>query len=153
MRSLIAMVLVCVGCGEPAGLSPDLGERLSAWIPDSSAVLAYEDITGSGYTGHHVARDTATFNAIWQQAFGWMNQARPNIDFTTQMAVLVVGFGGAAARIRLDSVVTYVGGTRGFVSFCDAGSPLAVEGHPGELVQAPRNDGMYFHTRTEEWCR
>jgi hypothetical protein len=126
-----------------------LGERLSAWIPDSSAVLAYEDITGSGYTGHHVARDTATFNAIWHQAFGWMNQARPSIDFSTHMAILVVAFN---MGVRLDSIVTYADGTRGFVSVCSAGSPFQVEWHPGQLVRAPRNEGMYFNTRTVEPC-
>jgi hypothetical protein len=149
MRSLFAIALVCIGCSEPAGLSPDLGERLSAWVPDSSAVLAYEDITGSGFTGHHVARDTATFNAIWQQAFGWMNQARPSIDFTTQMAILVVAF---QMGVRLDSIVTYAEGTRGFVSVCHASTPAQVEWHPGQLVQAPRNEGMYFNTRDVGPC-
>ncbi len=149
MRRLLAVALLSFGCNEPAGLSPDLGERLSAWVPDSAAVLAYEDITGAGFHEYHVARDTATFNAIWHQAFGWMNQPRPIIDFTTQIAVLVVADN---MGVRLDSIVTYARGTRGFVSVCHASSPVQVEWHPGQLLRVPRNEGMYFHTRTVSTC-
>ena len=150
---LLTLLLLPIGCTEqPVGLTPDLGARLSSWIPGASDVLANEDITGSGYTGHHVARDSATFAALWYEAFGWMNQPQPPVDFTTQMIILAVSVGGAGELVRLDSVVTYTSGVRAFVSACSLPLPLAVEGHPGYLVRAPRNEGMYFNTRRVSPC-
>jgi len=150
---LLTVLLMLCSCGElPEGLTPDLGARVSSWIPGRSDVLAYEDITGSGYSGHHVARDSATFAAIWYEAFGWMNQPQPPVDFTTQMIILAVSVGPAGEQVRLDSVVTYTSGVRGFVSTCSLPLPLAVEGHPGYLVRAPRNEGMYFNTRRVSPC-
>lgn len=155
MRRVLSLtsLLMLVACSEhPVGLTPDLGARVSSWIPDAAAVLAYEDITGSGYTRHHVARDSATFAAIWYEAFGWMNQPQPPVDFTAHMIILAVSVGAAGEQVRVDSVVTYSSGVRGFVSTCSLPLPLAVEGHPGFLVRAPRNEGMYFNTRRVSPC-
>ena len=151
-QRLLLTLVACLGCaGDPTSLKPDLGSRQSSWVPDSAAILATEDITGSGYYGHYVARDSVSFAAIWHQAFGWMNQPQPRVDFTTSIVILEAT-ADPETRIRLDSVLTYENGTRAFTSTCSAWSPQQVEHHPGQLVQIPRNEGMYFHRSFHPSC-
>lgn len=153
MRLLLALMLLVAGCrDEVTGPRPDLGPRLSVWLPDSTAVLAHEDITGSGFDGHYVARDSGAYAALWDQAYGWMNQSRPAIDFTTEIVILVAASGTAGARVGLDSIVTHERGARAFTRFCDSGSSLAVEGHPGLLLRVPRHDAMSFVRTSQGRC-
>lgn len=148
-------LLLVLACRDSTGPAPDsLGARLSAWVPDSSAVLAHERVSPS-LAWHLVARDTSGWRLLWEQAFeGWRPlPPRPTVNFDSSMVLLAV----AAERddVRLDSLVTFRLGTRVYLTKCwrvrGVGAPSEPVGF-GQFVRIPRASLAATHTTAIDAC-
>jgi DNA-binding transcriptional LysR family regulator len=137
-----AVVILLVGCRDPSRPEPEpLGARLSVWVPDQSAVLAHERISPS-YSWHVVARDSASWRRLWEQAFhGWQPiPPRPSVEFDSSMVIMAVA--AETDEVRLDSLVTHELGTRVFITKCwqlrPFGDPFQEPPGWAEFVRTPR---------------
>jgi hypothetical protein len=137
---------LCAGCRD--GASPavaDLGPRVSAWVPDSAAVLGHAYYSGFATATHAVVSDGLRWAATWNQFWGTLEPKPPasSVDFATERVLLValgMRFSGGY-DIAVDSVVGYQGGTTVYLTGRSPGQGCIVTGAlsaPAQLVRVPR---------------
>ena len=107
---------LCAGCRDVAGPEvADLGPRVSAWVPDSAAVLGHGYYSGFTTAARAVVSDAGTWAATWDRFLGSLEPKPPvpSVDFGADR-VLVVAMGlrfTGGFDIGIDSVVGCQAGT------------------------------------------
>jgi len=137
---------LCAGCRDAAGPAVvELGPRVSAWVPDSAAVLGHGYYSGFTAATHAVVSDAGTWAATWDQFLGSLEPKPPvpSVDFGADR-VLVVAMGlrfSGGFDIGIDSVVGYQGGTTVYLTARSPGPgcfTTAALTQPAQLVRVPR---------------
>jgi hypothetical protein len=97
-----------------------LGSRVSAWVPESAAVLVHADYSGLGDAARVVITDADRFALIWSQVYTGLQPQPPlpRVDFGTEGVLLAAlgrrGTGGY--DIRIDSLVRFEHGSVAYVT-------------------------------------
>jgi len=139
------LAVVPAACREPvsyAGIEP--GPRLSAWLPDSAAVLAHETVSGVADTAWSVLGDSASWAQLWSRLYGGRQPQPPLplVDFSRyRVVVAAMGSRGSSGYdVRVDSVVTYETGPVVYLVTVQPGAScvtLAVITAPVEVLRVP----------------
>ncbi len=119
-----------------------LGTRLGVWIPDSTAVLANEGVSGLRTATQTVVADTASWRSVWQNIYATQQPVPPlpAVDFTSH-SVIVYGLGARYASLQLDSIADYQLGSAAYLTEVTPGSSCIVSAvvlTPALAVDVPR---------------
>jgi hypothetical protein len=139
------VVPVCAGCRDVASPAvADLGLPVSAWVPDSAAVLGHDYYSGFATATHAVVSDGLTWATTWTQFVGSLEPKppAPSVDFAADR-VLVVALGTRSSGgydIGIDSVVAFQSGTTVYLTGRSPGqrcfTTQAITA-PAQLVRVP----------------
>ena len=130
------------------------GPRLFAWVPDSTAILAHEGVSGFADPTGAVLTDSASWAAAWDKIHAGRQPQPPcpNVDFDRYRVVLV-GLGSRGSSgfdIRVDSVVTYEMGPIVYLLATAPGATCvtaAVITAPVEALRLPLFSSIGFRRR------
>ncbi len=126
--------------GQPG--AEQLGTRLGVWVPDSTAVLANEGVSGLRTATQTVVADTASWRSVWQSIYATQVPVPPlpAVDFSSH-SVIVYGLGTRYASLQLDSVADYQLGSAAYFTEVTPGSNCVVPAvvlTPALAVDVPR---------------
>ena len=154
--ALLACGLVAVtACREGGPTPPNLGVRVSSWVPDSAATLAHQYVSGYTTAAQDVVSDPDTWASVWDRVHQNLapQPPRPGVDFGEDVVVLAAmgqrSSGGF--DVRVDSVITFGGGAKVFVTEASPGArcitPQMIT-QPVHVVRVPRQAGpVVFETQ------
>lgn len=144
-----------VACRDSGPTPPNLGVRVSSWVPDSAAVLAHQYVSGYTTAALDVVSDPDTWASVWDRVHQNLapQPPRPGVDFGED-AVVLAAMGQRSTGgfdIRVDSVITFDGGAKVFVTETSPGArcftPQMVT-QPVHVVRVPRAAGpVVFETQ------
>ena len=147
--ALLACGLMAVtACRESGPTPPNLGVRVSSWVPDSAATLVHQVISGYTTATQTVVSDPDTWATVWARLFATMSPVppRPAVDFGSD-AVVLAAIGerpNGGFSVRVDSVITFGGGAKVFVTETSPG-PMCITPQivtqPVHVVRVPRPAG------------
>jgi hypothetical protein len=141
-----ALLLGVAACGgAAASFAPnDTGNRLGAWVPDSSATILHTSVSQLDDPTLSVVSTSAAWVSLWTQAWGGGQAVPPlpSVDFVLS-SVIVVGLGkraGPGYSVTIDSVVLHTVGAVLFATESQAGTncaPLIGTSAAVHMVRAP----------------
>jgi hypothetical protein len=127
---LVAAAAVIGGCSEtataPSKAAP-LGSESQVWVPDATAVLANEGISGLLSATHVVVGDSLSWRTLWQTIYAnrLPQPSVPAVDFASH-SVIVYGLGERYASLQVDSITQYDAGAAAYFTQTVPGSTCVV---------------------------